>query len=81
VVTVCLGCSAEEARRGLEKAGGVGVPVLLDEFAETVQPYHASATPTTYLIDRYGVIQVSDVGYGGGTEAHLRDEIERLLEE
>jgi hypothetical protein len=27
------------------------------------------------------VIQMSDVGYGNSTEAHLRSEIERLLEE
>jgi hypothetical protein len=81
VVTVCLGCSIEEARKGLKKADVEDIRVLLDGHTETLSPYHAGATPTTYLIDRDGVVQVSDVGYGSGTEAHLRNEIERLLEE
>jgi hypothetical protein len=80
VVTICLGCSAEEARAGLKKANAKDL-VLLDEYTETAVPYRASTTPITYLVDRAGTIQVSDVGYGSDTEAHLRDEIERLLEE
>ncbi len=80
VVTICRGCSIEEAREGLKEANTEDILVLLDEYAETMQPYHASATPTTYLIDRDGVVQVGDVGYGSGTEAHLRSEIERSLE-
>ena len=79
VVAICLGCSTDEARAGLRNAGAEGIVTLLDQRAETMGSYHASATPTTYLIDQDGVIQVGDVGYGGGTEAHLRSEIERSM--
>jgi hypothetical protein len=81
VVTICLGCSTEEAREGLKEANAEGILTLVDENMEAMMPYHASATPTTYLIDREGVIQMGDVGYNGSTKAHLRDEIKRLLEE
>jgi hypothetical protein len=81
VIAICLGCSAEEAREGLKKANTEGILVLLDGNTGIMMPYHASVTPTTYLVDRDGVIQVSDVGYSSGMKARLRDEIERLLEE
>ena len=81
VVTICQGCSVEEAREGLKKANVKNIVTLLDQNTETMMPYHASATPTTYLIDRDGVIQLGSAGYGNGTGAYLRSEIERLLEE
>jgi hypothetical protein len=81
VVTICQGCTAEEARQALKESGATGLLALVDEDTEMMIPYQATATPTTYLIDRDGVIQMGDVGYGSGTEAHLRSAIERLLEE
>lgn len=81
VVTICQGCTAEEAQQALKESGAKELLTLVDEDTKTMTPYHATATPTTYLIDRDGVIRMSDVGYGSGTEAHLRSEIERLLEE
>ena len=81
VVTICQGCTAEEARQALKESGAEELLALVDEYTETMMPYHATATPITYLIDRDGVIQMSTVGYGSGTEVHLRSEIEHLLEE
>jgi cytochrome c biogenesis protein CcmG/thiol:disulfide interchange protein DsbE len=81
VITICLGCSVKEARQGLKKANTEDILVLLDGGTETMIPYHAGASPTTYLIDRDGVIQLGSAGYSGSTEAYLRSEIERLLEE
>jgi hypothetical protein len=80
-MAICLGCSTEEALAGLKKANTSGILVLLDEYTETMLPYCTNATPTTYLIDRDGVIQLGSAGYGSGMEARLRNEIERLLEE
>jgi hypothetical protein len=81
VLTICQGCTAEEARQALKDSGAEELLTLVDEDKETMIPYHASATPTTYLVDRDGVIQMSALGYGSGTKAYLRSEIERLLEE
>ena len=80
VVTICLGSPAEEVRQALQRAN-VDLLVLVDEDAETVQPYQVSGTPTTYLIDGQGVIVMSNAGYGTGVESRLRAGIERALEE
>ena len=80
VVTICMGSSAEEVREALDGAGA-DVLALVDEDGTTRAPYHASGTPTTYLIDGAGVIQWSHVGYGEGMEDVFRTEIERLLGE
>jgi len=80
VVTICLGSPAEEARQALQRAN-VDLLVLVDEDAETVQPYQVSGTPTTYLIDSQGVIVMSNAGYGTGAESKLRAGIKRALEE
>lgn len=80
VVTVCMGSSPKEARQALQRAKAE-VRTLIDEDAATATPYQVGGTPTTYLVDDGGVIVMSNVGYGGGTESILRDEIERLLEE
>jgi hypothetical protein len=80
VVTICLTASAEETRTALQGANA-DVLALLDEDSETMWPYHVSGTPTTYLVDGTGVIQMYDTGYESGTRARLQAEIERLLEE
>ena len=67
-------------RQALDEAN-VDVLTLVDEDGKTVSPYQVSGTPTTYLIDHTGVIRMSHVGYGDGTEDTWRTEIERLLEE
>ena len=80
MVTICLGASPQETREALQGTGA-NVLALVDEDTETMIPYHASSTPTTYLIDGSGVIQMAQVGYGSGVEDYLQAEIERLLEE
>ena len=42
---------------------GLSFPIALDSFASTSEAYRVSALPTTYFIDRNGVIQ--DVVFGG----------------
>jgi hypothetical protein len=74
-----MGSSAEEVREALEESGA-DVLALVDEDSTTRAPYHASGTPTTYLIDGAGAIRWSQVGYGEGMEDVFRTQIERLLE-
>ena len=80
MATICLGASAQETREALQDTGA-DVLALVDEDTETMMVYHASATPTTYLINGSGVIQMAQVGYGSGMDSYLRAEIKRLLEE
>ncbi|MCS1350597.1 TlpA disulfide reductase family protein [Mechercharimyces sp. CAU 1602] len=44
------------------KAEGYTFPVLMDETGEAADLYQVMATPTTYLLDKDGVIQVKTVG-------------------
>ncbi len=78
VVTICMGSSTDEVQEALAGADA-NVLALVDENSTTRAPYHASSTPTTYLIDGAGVIQWSQVGYGEGMEDVFRSEIEQLL--
>jgi hypothetical protein len=80
VVTICLGASTQEVRATLAEVEA-DVLALVDEDWETVDGYRVGGTPTTYLIDETGAVFSSHVGYGDGTEASLRTDIERLLEE
>lgn len=58
---------------------GLTFPVLLDTNGDVSRLYQVQALPTSYFIDRQGVIQ--KVVYGGPlSEALLRTEIDRLLE-
>lgn len=80
VITVCLGASTDEVERVLREEE-ISLLTLVDEELETATTYHALSTPTTYLIDADGVIVTSEVGYGGGTQDRLREQILALLED
>ncbi len=58
---------------------GLTFPILLDEEGAVAQQYRVHAVPTTYFVDREGVIR--DVVFGGPmAEALLRTRVEALLE-
>ena len=60
------------------KENGLEFPVLFDLNGVTAETYNMYALPTTFFIDRDGVVQ--DVVIGGPmSEALLRSEIETLL--
>ncbi len=59
---------------------GLTFPILFDEDGEVSLLYQLRSLPTTYFIDRQGIIQ--DVVIGGPmSEALLRIRIDQLLEE
>ena len=59
---------------------GLTFPVLLDQTGETAAKYQVRALPTTFLIDRQGVIREVLIG-GPLSEAFLTAKVEGLLEE
>jgi peroxiredoxin/outer membrane protein assembly factor BamB len=61
------------------KAQQLDVPVLLDEQSEVAQAYKASGIPQTVIIGKDGRVQVVHVGFGGGMDQQLSDELEKLL--
>jgi hypothetical protein len=77
LITICMG-SADDAHRALDDAE-VSLLTVLDENGRASSAYRVGGTPTLYLIAADGTILMSDIGYGTGTEEHLRQEIQRLL--
>jgi peroxiredoxin len=59
---------------------GLTFPILFDQDGIVLQQYRLRSLPTTYFIDRQGVIQEVVIG-GPMAEALLHVRIQRLLEE
>jgi peroxiredoxin len=55
--------------------------VMFDPKAKILAAFGASGVPTSYVIDRRGVIRFSHEGYDETTEASYRREIDALLAE
>ena len=59
---------------------GLSFPILLDRTGETANRYRMRALPTTFFVDRAGVIRKVIVG-GPMSEATLRSTVDSLLAE
>ena len=53
--------------------------MLVDPNGATTGPYGVRYTPTTYIIDKKGVIQAAHVGYMPGLEQTMENQIKTLL--
>jgi len=82
---VVLGVNAtdqdsEAAARAFVKAQGLTFPVVLDVDGEASRAYALQALPSTFIVDRRGVIREALIG-GPVREATLRSLITPLLAE
>ena len=59
---------------------GLTFPLLLDSDASTARRFHVSALPTTFFIDRKGIIRDMAIG-GPMTRASIDSKIDALLNE
>jgi cytochrome c biogenesis protein CcmG, thiol:disulfide interchange protein DsbE len=59
---------------------GLSFPILLDREGSVSRAYLLRALPTTYIIDRHGIIRTVVLG-GPMNEAFLRSQVEPLLQE
>ncbi len=57
---------------------GLTFPILLDETADTARAYHIQSLPSSYFINRQGIINKVIIG-GPMSEALLRTQIEEIL--
>ncbi|MDX1600852.1 MAG: TlpA disulfide reductase family protein, partial [Anaerolineales bacterium] len=68
------------AARSFVAERGLSFPILLDRTGETANRYRMRALPTTFFVDREGVIRKVIVG-GPMSEATLRSTVDSLLAE
>ena len=59
---------------------GLTFPLLLDSDGSTARRYHVGALPTTFFVDRKGVIRDMAIG-GPMTRASIESKIDALLNE
>ena len=81
---IVVGISVDEGAAAAEKfvrAAGIAFPTLRDGAHKLVAAADVSAMPTSFLIDRKGVIRVVHHGFRNGDEAALSAQIEALLAE
>ncbi len=70
----------EGAVAAMQREFGLSFPIVFDRDGETGQRYGIRMLPTTFIVDRTGVIR--EVFFGGPlSEASLRSVIEPLLGE
>lgn len=67
--------------RAMLKEVPVSFPVVLDTKNTSIQEYQVQAMPSTYMVDRKGVIREVHRGYKAGDEAEYENYIRKLLRE
>jgi peroxiredoxin len=80
VIAVSVDESKKDAERFLETRPHQ-LNVMFDPRARVLDAFGALGVPTSYLIDRRGIIRYSHEGYDAATEAAYRRELETLLAE
>jgi thiol-disulfide isomerase/thioredoxin len=81
VVLAVNATDQDDERLAAEFAGELGLtfPILLDRAGEASARYRLQALPSTYFIDRQGIIRSVVIG-GPMSEALIRSKVEDLLE-
>jgi peroxiredoxin len=81
VVLAVNATNQDELQTALEFAASLNLtfPILLDQNGEVSSLYQLQALPTTFFVDREGIIQELVVG-GPMAEALLRVRAEQLIE-
>jgi peroxiredoxin len=59
---------------------GLTFPALLDSKGEAVRAYQLRGLPTTFLIDRAGMVRSAEIGFRDWSDAASRRKLEALLE-
>lgn len=80
VIAVNLDQSKDLARAFL-KTNKVGYPVVYDEGAKVAGIYGVSAMPSSYFIDKKGIVRLAHQGFSPGDEIKIEKAIQHLLAE
>jgi thiol-disulfide isomerase/thioredoxin len=79
---VVYGLSEDDTQEGISgfvKKTGVRFPIGWDEGNAIGQRYKLEKMPTSYVVDKKGIIRFVHGGYGEGVQEQIAREIEQLL--
>lgn len=79
---VVVGVSVDEEPggiRGFLQATGAKFPVGWDEGQTAARLYQPPTMPTSFVVDRHGIVRFVRVGFRPGDEAELRRDLQGLL--
>jgi len=79
---VVVGVSVDEDSSGIEKfrnETGVKFPIVWDDGQSVAGAYKPATMPTSYIVDRAGIVSAVHEGFRAGDEAELREKVKSLL--
>lgn len=79
---VVLAVSVDESPNdiaGFAKSTGVKFPIAWDEGQSAAQSYQPPKMPSSFVVDKHGIIRFVHAGFSRGDENELREELRSLL--
>jgi len=79
VLGVSVDVGDPERVKSFVRAVGVTFPILLDPEGKAGRPYRIRALPTSFVIDRSGVLRSREIGYRDWTSSETRYFLDEAL--
>ena len=79
---VVLGVSVDDDSKGIAKfrsATGVKFPLVWDEGQVAAGMYKPGTMPTSFMLDRNGIVQYVHAGFRTGDESAIEEQVQKLL--
>lgn len=79
---VVVGLSVDDDPKGIAafaKSTGVKFPLAWDEGQSVSQAYQPPTMPTSYVIDKNGIVRYVHVGFHSGDEAKIDEQVASLM--
>jgi thiol-disulfide isomerase/thioredoxin len=79
IVAINIDTKRDNADKFLKGAKIASLTILFDPSSTSAEQYEPSTMPTSFLIDKKGIVKVVHEGYNSGDEKTVRREIDGLL--
>jgi thiol-disulfide isomerase/thioredoxin len=79
IVAINIDTKRENADSFLKSAKIQHLTVLFDPSSTSAEQYEPATMPTSYLVDKKGIVKAVHEGYNAGDEKKLKSEIDALL--
>jgi peroxiredoxin len=79
---VVIGVSVDETPADIDAfvtSTGVKFPIGWDEQQTAARSYHPPTMPTSFIVDKSGIVRFVHAGFNEGDEGGLRDEVKSLM--